>query len=268
MTDTVDGGADLGSGELRSATEPKTGVISGQTFKLKTVQYSDIDGDAIFEGDIVLGTVEQMEKAFQQLKEADDGTGAIEGIAITGSGFRWPGGVIPFRIAPTLPNPQRVRDAITHWESKTPIRFVERTTEANFVTFRPSASGCSSAVGRQTGEQFINLGAGCEKGNIIHEIGHAVGLWHEQSREDRKQFITIDLTNILPGKEHNFNQHVVDGDDVGAYDYGSIMHYSAFAFARDTSKPTIITPHGEQIGQRNGLSDGDVAAVKAIYGFP
>jgi hypothetical protein len=263
----IDDEPDVGSGELRSTNEPITGIIQGRTFLMKTVKYSDIGGDAIFEGDIVLGRVEAMKEAYQKISQTDDVQKALKGVFISGSKFRWPDGVIPFRIDPALPEPERVREAIKHWESRTPIKFVARTTEADFVTFRPAFNGCSSAIGRQKNEQFINLGDSCTKGNVIHEIGHTVGLWHEQSREDRKHFITIDLTNIIPGKEHNFNQHISDGDDVGPYDYGSIMHYSAFAFALNAAKPTIITPNGEAIGQRDGLSDGDVAAVKTVYGL-
>jgi len=263
----IDDDADVGSGELRSTNEPRTGIIGGRTFLMKTVQYSDIGGDAIFEGDIVLGTVKEMEEAYQKIAESDDVQTTLKAVFRSGSQFRWPGGVIPFRIDPALPDPGRVKEAIAHWESRTPIRFVARTNEVSFVTFRRSVNGCSSEIGRQGKEQFVNLGDSCTKGNVIHEIGHTVGLWHEQSREDRKNFITIDLTNIIPGKEHNFNQHITDGDDVGPYDYGSIMHYSAFAFALNTAKPTIITPHGEAIGQREGLSDGDVAAVKTVYEF-
>lgn len=257
----------INDGELRSTTEPRTGVISGRTFMLKTVRYSDIEGDAIFEGDIVLGTVSQMDQTYKLISESEDVPATLAAVVISGSRFRWPNGVIPFRIDPNLPNPNRVHEAIDHWHSRTPIRFVARAQEDDFVTFRPG-SGCSSAVGRQTGEQFVKLGENCTAGNVIHELGHTVGLWHEQSREDRDHFITIDATNIIPGKEHNFDQQIEDGDDVGPYDYGSIMHYPAFAFALDPSKPTIITPHGEAIGQRVALSDGDIAAVKEVYGFP
>ncbi len=264
----IDDGTDVGSGELRSTTDPRTGIIGGRTFLMKTVKYSDIGGDAIFEGDIVLGTVKEMEEAYQRIAQSDDVQATLKAVFRSGAQFRWPDGVIPFRIDPALPDADRVHEAIKHWESRTPIKFVARTTDdVVFVTFRPSPNGCSSEIGRQTKEQFINLGDACTKGNVIHEIGHTVGLWHEQSREDRKNFISIDRTNIIPGKEHNFDQHVNDGDDVGPYDYGSIMHYSAFAFALDTAKPTIITPNGEAIGQREGLSDGDVAAVKSVYGF-
>lgn len=148
------------------------------------------------------------------------------GVIISGDEFRWPQCVVPYDIDASLTNQARVTDAIAHWENNTRFKFVLRTTAnasqyPDWVTFRP-ASGCSSSVGRRGGQQFVNLGAGCSTGNTIHEIGHVIGLWHEQSREDRDAFVTINWENILEGHEHNFNQHISDGDDVGAYDYGSI----------------------------------------------
>jgi hypothetical protein len=237
----------------------RTGFVQGNTFGYRPVQYYVIDGQAIFEGDIVLGSVEEMERL---VAEVDD-TGITSAVIITGDQFRWPGGVVPFTIDPDLPNVGRVNDAIAHWEDRTGIRFVPRTDEQNFVTFRPG-EGCSSPVGMRGEQQFITLDSGCDKGSTIHEIGHAVGLWHEQSREDRDRFIRILFENIEAGKEHNFDQHITDGDDVGRYDFGSIMHYDEFAFSKN-DKPTIETLNGESIGQRSSLSDGDVQAVNFMY---
>ena len=249
---------DAGHGEVRHS------YLTGMTFGLKKVTYTAVKGLGIFEGDIVLGTVDQLESMRKSVEEPDPNIASA--VAISGSQFRWPGGVIPFTIAAAMPDQQRVTDAINHLQNNTNLRLIARTTEANFVMFQ-GGSGCSSQVGMRGGSQAVTLGPGCDWPRAVHEISHAAGLWHEQSREDRDNFVTINLANVQAGQGHNFDQHITDGDDIGAYDYDSLMHYGRHDFAINSALDTI-TPKPDAnraIGQRNGLSAGDIRAINALY---
>lgn len=95
--------------------------------------------------------------------------------------------------------------------------------------------------------------------------GHTVGLWHEQSREDRDAYVIIHWNKIRPGYEHNFSQRITDGDDIGAYDYQSVMHYPRTAFSTDGSDTITPVNPSASIGQRSSLSSGDIAAVNSLY---
>jgi len=76
---------------------------------------------------------------------------------------------------------------------------------------------------------------------VAHELGHALGLFHEHQRADRNDYLSIDFSNVQENAVGNFN--LITGIPlIGPYDFDSIMHYTRSTFAIDSSKPTLI-PH-------------------------
>ncbi|MEM1178426.1 MAG: M12 family metallopeptidase [Acidobacteriota bacterium] len=254
----------------------ETGVtyISGPHFIDRKVVYEKVDGLAIFEGDIILGSIEEAEA----WNEAHDrGEAATQKSILRSPGFFWPNGAIPFAFEFTVPADRRAdfRDAARHWYDSTGIELIESPSSPDLVLVRQVSLGCRSAVGRTRGFQFIDVDPTCSVGEMIHLIGHTIGFWHEHTREDRDQFIRVNWGNIQPNQDHNFTQHIADGTDLGEYDYGSIMHVARDYFSRN-GLPTLqpIDENGNpiptsqvQIGQRQGLSPSDIQNATRIY-FP
>ena len=88
-----------------------TALINGTNFRGKAVQYVAIDGLAMFEGDIVLGTLEQVQAETDSLR-AELAGGMASAVLISGSSARWPNCTMPYDIDPSLPDQARVTDAI------------------------------------------------------------------------------------------------------------------------------------------------------------
>jgi uncharacterized protein (TIGR03437 family) len=249
------------------AADLRTGNYRG-----RKVVFENVDGQAIYQGDIILGPTVEIEASLPA-------PSTLRGLhprssTVASSRLTWPDGKVPYLIDTALSKAQQqvILQAIEHWNTRTSLHLVERTVESNYVRFTSGTStiACSSSVGVVGGAQQIRLPyPGCGLGQTIHEIGHAVGLWHEQERNDRNRYLTVLYENIDKPSASQYAQVFGDGVDSGPYDYNSIMHYDAFGFSRDGLLPAMETvPAGIPIGQISVLSAGDIEAVQRLYGHP
>ncbi|XP_046905987.1 LOW QUALITY PROTEIN: meprin A subunit beta [Hypomesus transpacificus] len=190
---------------------------------------------------------------------------------IIGEKYRWPT-TIPYYLEDSLDINAKgvILKAFEQYGLKTCIHFTPWKREENYISVF-KGSGCFSSVGnRRVGKQRLSIGHNCDRrATVEHEFLHALGLWHEQSRADRDDYVDIIWDRIEAGKEHNFNTY--DDTESSAlnvpYDYGSVMHYSKTAF-NVGKEPTIVTkiPHFmDVIGQRMEFSDSDLRKLNRLY---
>lgn len=211
----------------------------------------------ITEGDMIITS----------LPDTDEELHAAAALNVT-MGSTWPGGIVPYVIDPKLPDStvQDIRTAIANWNTSSSIRLIPRTTDRDYVNFTDSGRGfCQSFVGRVGGPQIVDLAPNCGLGAARHEIGHALGLFHEQSRSDRDAYVDIFWPNIKAGKESNFNKYPPGtGWDIGGYNYQSLMHYESSAFSAN-GMPTILAKNGSVIARNNAIAPSDYCTISFIY---
>lgn len=60
----------------------------------------------------------------------------------------------------------------------------------------------------------------------IHEMGHALGMWHEQNRRDRNSYVVVYGDNIRGGGLNNINYKMMNTRDSHPYDISSVLQYN------------------------------------------
>ncbi|XP_031561244.1 nematocyst expressed protein 6-like [Actinia tenebrosa] len=196
--------------------------------------------------------------------------------------WTWPNAIVYYKFSRNLDNDgrNRLNQAMARIERKTCIRFRRRRNEPNYILMQYDfkKGGCKANVGFVGGQQNVYIAnpevfrttGYCGVPSIVHELGHALGFFHEQSRPDRDNYVRIHLKNLAPqykwaaGNFDKTDRRWVDDRGIG-YDYGSLMHYGKYAFA--SRGKVVVEPLDPKahIGQRKGLSRKDINQLKVMY---
>ena len=203
----------------------------------------------------------------------------------------WPGGVVPYDVSKLTEDQQAIaRTAMKRWEETgANLRFVPRTNETAYVHFtgRTDAGNNASHVGYEPEKRLdINITAfWWRQGEWMpaHELGHALGFFHEHQRWDRDRFLTVNYGNIKEGRAHDYDWIPKTNwiTSATAYDYRSIMHYRVCWTGRcesdckdglGESPCSVLDPVGAEhdgvIGQwgDNKISATDAEEARLVYG--
>ncbi|MCB0633399.1 MAG: M12 family metallopeptidase [Saprospiraceae bacterium] len=256
--------------EAISERTVKVKIPNALTGEFETQTANILDGHIVLDGDIVLGREAELDEINNLMNQ--------RGIILSAFQSRWLYGVVPYIDFSAHPRSNLIREAMNEIEEKTNLSFVQRTNEDKYVRFYNSNDGnYSVGLGAplSAGQRSVYLTSNVSKGTIMHELLHAAGMKHEHSRCDRDKYVVINEGNIIQEDKPQFYRYCSgDGfNDVYDYDYGSIMHYSPYAFSRDgfwTMVPNTYWPHLfyarlARMGQRNGLSSADINTVNHMY---
>ncbi|ETN68291.1 astacin [Necator americanus] len=129
---------------------------------------------------------------------------------------------------------EKLKDAFKRaakaWQRDTCVNITEDKTKSGDRVVVAGAPFCASYLGKRGGKQVIFLSGFCETfRSAAHELGHTLGLFQQESREDRDDYVKIVTENLEPNQVYmafKQSQYTNNVSGIG-YDFGSIMQAGA-----------------------------------------
>ena len=151
----------------------------------------------------------------------------------------WTNNTVPYEFDAnvTALNRTLMQAAMQEWENVSDADFVHcasNTCTGNHLHIQNSTRN-SSFIGMVVGQQVVNIFNWNFTFIMAHELGHALGYWHEHQRADQNQYLQIHSGNADPAGCNaacfatNFNPDAPN--NYGPFDFDSVMHYGECAFA-------------------------------------
>jgi len=201
----------------------------------------------------------------------------FSGAGVTDPAYRWPEAIIPYTVDEALEGTptKTVFGAMKEWMERTCIRFepagsdaAEKTGHNNAIKIIDGA-GCRAGIGYWGKSYSVSLSRkGCTRHKShLHELGHAIGLHHEQCRTDRDDAIKVIWDNIsLMGQLQYTAESAASAFGI-PYDFCSIMHYGPKYFSLRKKFSMLARDQDYQwtMGSAQNLSFGDAKIVNLMY---
>ncbi|MGP0095775.1 MAG: M12 family metallopeptidase, partial [Terriglobales bacterium] len=251
-------------GEARQP-ELRTGYWRGMRITYEWVAGKNGHGKAVYQGDILLDHLEQSPNGPHP-----------QSMGVAYSSYLWPAvdGLvsIPYTIDPASGDLTNLNAAITSFNNTFTglIQLVPYTNQTDYINFdfdpNNGSGSCEAYEGRVGGEQTVGGSGTCTVATILHEMGHTVGVWHEQTRPDRDTYVNVNYGAIIKASRSNFDQFLDNDQELTPYDYASVMEYPAFSFSRNGEPCIESIPAGMPLSNPNGYSAGDVDGIDRLYG--
>lgn len=173
------------------------------------------------------------------------------------------------------------------------IKFAQASTNSlAAIQVTTNNDGCYATLGQKKEGNILNVGPGCQNvGTVMHLLGHALGMAHEDQRPDAKQYVKVIPENIdvygmsssedidpsttskfkfsffpLNGTKTEWEEQIIKLP----YEYGSLMHNSKSVYAVDIAKDLTITGKAstefdDLMGNRGYLTERDGRLLNEMY---